>query len=454
MSTPVRPGILSGIRILDFTWKTVGPWAPRLLTHYGAEVIHVERASGWDDHRFNATPSIVTDEPQEAELAGMKKVYADPQFNTHRDESTAAHVPGKTKLYSAPYFNTLHSGKLGISLNTRNPEGLKIVERLIGMSDALVENFSAEVLPNWGLTWERIHALNPKLVYMSSSGFGHTGDWKGYRSFGPTAAAQSGLSLASGLPGKPPAGWGFSYLDVMGGWMGGLALVQGLLQAKKTGKGFYIDYSVTEGAMTMLGTYMLDYQVNGRRTRRPDFPPGNRSVFPAVAPHNTYRCSGKDRVGQDWWVFIACETQAQFEALCHLMGQPSLLLDAKFSTNEARVQHQDELDATIARWTRARRRYDIMQKCQAAGIIAAVVQSAEDRVEYDPQLQHREMFPIINNPDLGDFAYEGYPVKMSRTPAFVHGRAPILAEHNQYVYGDLLGMSETEIASLRERGVI
>ena len=454
MSTPVRPGILSGIRVLDFTWKTVGPWAPRLLTHYGAEVIHIERANGWDDHRFNATPSMVTDAPQAAELPGMKKVYADPQFNTQRDESAAAQVPGKTKLYPAPYFNTLHNGKLAINLNTRNPEGLKIVERLIGMCDALVENFSGEVLSNWGLTWERIHELNPKLVYMSTSGFGHTGDWKGYRSFGPTAAAQSGLSLASGLPGKPPAGWGFSYLDVMGGWMGGLALIQGLLQAKKTGKGFYIDYSVTEGAMTMVGTYMLDFQVNGRRTRRPDFPPGNRSVFPSVAPHNTYRCSGKDRVGQDWWVFIACETQAQFESLARLMGQPDLSLDARFASNEARVANQDELDAIIGLWARARRRYDIMHKCQAAGIIASVIQNAEDRVEYDPQLQHREIFPIINHPELGEVPYEGYPVKMSRTPAFVHGRAPVLAEHNQYVYGELLGMSEAEIASLRERGVI
>ena len=148
----------------------------------------------------------------------------------------------------------------------------------------------------------------------------------------------------------------------------------------------------------MLGTYMLDYQVNGRRTRRPDFPPGNRSIFPCVAPHNTYRCAGKDRNGQDWWVFIACETQAQFESLCALMGQPGLALDPKFATNEARVANQDELDAIIGRWTRARRRYDIMRKCQAAGIISAVVQSAEDRVEYDPQLQHREMHPIINHP--------------------------------------------------------
>ena len=176
--SPVRPGVLSGIRVLDFTWKTVGPWAPRLLTHYGAEVIHVERAGGFDDHRYNATPSIVSDDPPVAQLPRTNKVYSDPQFNTVRDEP-AAPSKGERKLYAAPYFNTLHNGKLAISLNTKNPEGLKIVERLIGKCDALVENFSAEVLPSWGLTWERIHALNPRLVYMSSSGFGHTGDWKG-----------------------------------------------------------------------------------------------------------------------------------------------------------------------------------------------------------------------------------------------------------------------------------
>ncbi len=425
-----QKGVLSGIRVLDFTWKTVGPWAPRLLTHYGAEVIHVERAGGYDDHRFAVHKSITTDKTE-------------PDY-----------VQGEKKLYTDPYFNTLHHGKLAISLNTRSAEGIKLVEKLITQCDAIVENFSAEVFPKWGLTWERIHELNPKIIYMSSSGFGHTGEWQGYRSFGPTAAAQSGLTLASGLPGQPPAGWGYSYLDVMGGWMGGLALMQALLQVKKTGKGMYVDYSVTEGAMTMVGTYMLDYQVNGRRTRRADFPPGNRAVFPQVAPHNTYRCSGHDRVGQHWWVFIACETPAQFEALCAVMGQPQLALDPKFATPEARVKNQDELDAIIGRWTRARRRYDIMRQCQAAGVIAAVVQSAEDRVEYDPQLQHRETFPIINHPELGECPYEGYPPKLSRTPAYVHGRGPTLAEHNRYVYGELLGMSDEAIADLRARGVI
>jgi crotonobetainyl-CoA:carnitine CoA-transferase CaiB-like acyl-CoA transferase len=153
-------------------------------------------------------------------------------------------------------------------------------------------------------------------------------------------------------------------------------------------------------------------------------------------------------------VFIACETQAQFESLCALMNQPQLILDPKFATNEARVKNQDELDTIVGRWTRARRRYDIMRQCQNAGIIAAAIQSAEDRVEYDPQLQHRGVFPIVQHPELGEVPYEGYPAKLSRTPAYVQGRAPTLAEHNQYVYGELLGMSAAEIASLRERGII
>src|SRR5262245_24667396 len=163
--SPVRPGVLSGIRVLDFTWKTVGPWSPRLLTHYGAGMVDVVHAGGYDAHRYNATQSIAVDDPLPARLPGTKKVYSDPQFNTVREAPVAAsEVPGEKKLYAAPYFNTLHHGKLAISLNTKHPEGLNIVERLIGVCDALVENFSGEVLASWGLTWERIHELNRRLV--------------------------------------------------------------------------------------------------------------------------------------------------------------------------------------------------------------------------------------------------------------------------------------------------
>ncbi|MGE0058488.1 MAG: CoA transferase, partial [Dehalococcoidia bacterium] len=223
---------------------------------------------------------------------------------------------------------------------------------------------------------------------------------------------------------------------------------------KKTGKGMYIDNAVTEGAMSLLGTFMLDYQVNGRSTRRPDFPPGNHALNPKVAPHNTYRVSGKDRVGQDWWVFIACETQPQFEALCELMEQPELMLDPRFATNEARVANEDALDAIVAAWVRPRRRYEVMDLCQQRGIIAAAVQSAEDRVEYDPQLRHRGVHPVIEHPELGAFKYEGYPVKFSRTPPFLKGRGPTLREHNDYVFGELLGIPADERERLAAEEVI
>ena len=190
--------------------------------------------------------------------------------------------------------------------------------------------------------------------------------------------------------------------------MGGLALIQGLLKAKKTGKGFYIDYSVTEGAMSMLGTYMLDYQVNGRRTRRPDFPPGNRSIFPAAgaAQHLPLRRQGPQRAGLVGLHRVRDAAAVRVALRAHGPAGSRRSIRSSRPTKRA-WRNQDELDAIIGRWTRARRRYDIMRKCQAAGIIAAVVQSAEDRVEYDPQLQHREMHPIINHPEIGDVRVRG-----------------------------------------------
>jgi len=143
--------------------------------------------------------------------------------------------------------------------------------------------------------------------------------------------------------------------------------------------------------MTMVGTYMLDYQVNGRRTRRPGFPPGNRAVFPQVAPHNTYRCAGNDRVGQHWWVFIACETQAQFEALCALMHQPGLAPCPAVRHQRSACRASNELDAIIGRWTRARR---VTTSCVSARRPHDRRRGAKrgDRVGTIRNLQHREMF--------------------------------------------------------------
>ena len=243
---------------------------------------------------------------------------------------------------------------------------------------------------------------------MSTSGFGHSGAYKAYRSFGPTAAAQSGLSLTSGLPGMPPAGWGFSYMDVMGGWMGGLALIMGLLQARKTGQGSYVDYAVTEGAMSLLGTYMLDFQVNGRTTRRPGFPPGNRSLLPGggAPQHLSLLRQGSRRAGlvgvhrlrDADAVRVALSTHGPAGAV-----SGSTLRDqrgARGQPGRARRHRRPMGQAATALRRHA-------AGARRPGSSPSVVQSAEDRVEHDPQLKHRDMHPVIDHPEIGEFEYEG-----------------------------------------------
>ncbi len=431
----IPKGPLNGIRIIDFTWKAVGPWSSRMLTPYGAEVIHIEPPHEPDDHRWDIRPAV-------GRNFDIQAKHNDHLFGNGAD------------YYSAPYYSQLHNGKLSASLNARSPRGKELLEELIKKSDAVVENFSARVLGNWGLSWERLHELNPKLVYLSTSGFGHEGSLSHYRTYGPIVQAESGLTFTSGLPGREPAGWGYSHMDIAGGWIGGLGLIMALMQARKTGVGTHVDYAVTEGAMTLLGPYFLDYHANGRPTRRPGFPPGNHSEWPGVAPHNTYRCAGIDRQGQDWWVFIACETQEQFEAFANAIGKPELLSDPKFGTMEARKANEAELDEIISTWTAPRRRYEIQDQLQAVGVIAVAVQGPEDRVDYDPQLRHREVYPLIQNPEVGEYEIEGFVPKLSRTPPDNSLRATAVRENEQYVFGDLLGLSESEMATLRSEGVI
>ncbi len=429
-------GPLNGIRIIDLTWKAVGPWSARMLTPYGAEVIHVEPPHEPDDHRWDAR-------------RGQGITMTDHQV-AHTEPGAVPSIP----YYTAPYYSQIHNGKHAVSINTRHPEGKRLFEELVKVSDGLTENFSARVLDNWGLGWERLHELNERLVYLSTSGFGHAGELSHYRTYGPIVQAESGLTFVSGLPGREPAGWGYSHMDICGGWIGGLGFLLALLQAKQTGQGTYVDYAVTEGAMSLLGTYFLDFQANGRPTRRKGFPPGNHSEWPAVAPHNTYRTAGIDRQGQDWWVFIACETQEQWEALVTEMGKPELLSDPRFVTMKDRVANQDVLDEIISTWTAPRRRFDIMTRLQDVGVIAAVVETAEDRVEYDPQLRHRELYPLIQHPEVGEFAYEAFPPKLSRTPPDNSLRGPAVHEHDDYVFGQILGLSERERSDLRAEGVI
>src|SRR5713226_1117347 len=244
---------LSGVRIVDFSWIVAGPQATRILADFGAEVIRIEYEGRIDSTRI-----------------GMTSPPADPASPN-----------------GSGVFNNLNRNKRSATVNLNHPDGLVLIRQLIAVSDAVVENFSSRVMEQKGLSYEAMAAINPGIIYLSLSGFGHTGRDCDYVTWGPTAQALSGLTLMSGLPDAPPAGWGFSYLDHTAGYYGAAALLLALHERNRSGLGQHVDISQVETGMVLAGPVMLDYAVNGRPYSGA---PGNHMTNPSVAPHNSYRC--------------------------------------------------------------------------------------------------------------------------------------------------------------------
>jgi crotonobetainyl-CoA:carnitine CoA-transferase CaiB-like acyl-CoA transferase len=413
---------LANVRVLDFSWIVAGPQATRILADFGADVIRVEFEGRMDSIRL-----------------GMRDPNAPPES------------PDASGM-----FNNFNRNKRSITLNLQHPEGRALFRQLLMVSDVVVENFSATVFERLGWTWETMAAINPGIIYLSLSGYGHLGRDREYVTWGPTAQAVSGLTAMSGLPGHEPAGWGYSYLDHTAGYYGAAAVLLALHHRNRTGQGQYIDLSQIETGMVLAGPAILDYVVNGRGYAAAGGRIGNRSRHPRVAPHNTYRCrvDGPDPHGLGRWVAIACFTEAEWQALVRVMGAPAWAREARFATNAARVAHEDELDAHIEAWTRARDAYEVMLALQAAGVPAGVVQHAADKQERDPQLRARGFYPEADHPVLGRHAFEGMPVTAARTPWRLRHAAPLLGEHTEAVYCHLLGLSRARLAALRAEAAV
>lgn len=403
---------LDDIRILDFSWAMAGPQATRLLADLGADVIRVETA----------------DHPDLARTA----------FGPH------PHGREGYGLDSSGYFNHFNRNKRSISLNMAHPQGPGIAEELIGQSDVVIENFSAGVLAKWGLTFERMRELRGDIIYVSMAGPGHRGPYRDHRTFGPTVQALSGLTYLSGFPDREPAGWGFSYMDHSGGYAAATAILMALYRRDATGDGEWVDLSQIEAAITLTGTSLLDFQVNGRPSRRL----GNRSGHPVAAPHGIYRCADEDEL--DRWVAIACYTDDQWSAFAELAGLPTEGL----GTVLQRLERHDELDKLIEEWTRPRLAHDVQRELQRAGVPAGAVQNNRDLLEHDEQLARRGMYPEITHPLLGTYPTDGNPIRLSRTSPEIRSAAPLFGEHTDGVLAELLGYGEERIAELREAGVL
>jgi len=348
--------ILHNIRILDFTRVLAGPYATRILADFGAEVIKVQ-----------------------------------PLMPEAEDE------------FSRGYYNTWNRNKLGITLNLNKPQGVTLVRRLIGVSDAVVENFTPRVMANWGLDYPSLKKIKPDIIMLSMSTMGNTGAWRDYAGFGPTVQAFSGITYLTSFPGKPPIGLGYSYADHVAGLVAALALLGAMEYRQRTGEGQYIDLSQVEAMSSLLGSAILDYTVSGRQVE----PLGNSSL--QVAPHGVYRCRGDDR-----WCAIAVFSDEEWQGFCRALGNPPWTGDERFATLPGRLENADELDRLVEAWTREHTAEEVMTWLQEQGVVAGVVQAASDLTS-DPQLRARGFFIELDHPELGKTISDGTPIKLSDT---------------------------------------
>jgi crotonobetainyl-CoA:carnitine CoA-transferase CaiB-like acyl-CoA transferase len=300
------------------------------------------------------------------------------------------------------------------------------------------------------LGYGELRKLNPRIIYMQTTGVGKFGVYKDYVSYGPTAQAMSGLTFMSGLPEPlPPAGWGYSYLDHSPGYFGALLMMAALHRQRQSGMGAYIDLSQTETGIMLTGTSLLEYQLTGKPTVRY----GNRMPYLNWSPHGAYRCLGEDN-----WIAISVQTDPQWQGLTEVLGSPQWALDARFAEAAGRKANEDELDRQLASCTMLEERYTLMTRLQARGIPAGVVQKAPDRFDHDPQLRARGYYVDLPHSEIGTWPIEGFPAALSRSPADVGGltgrAAPKLGEDNDYVYRELLGLTADELAALKQEDVI
>jgi benzylsuccinate CoA-transferase BbsF subunit len=393
---------LEGIRILDFTWVVAGPVATRILADHGAEVVKVER---------KVPPPL-----------GNRKTGL--QCDLHRD-------------------------KLSVAINMATPRGVELARQLAAKSDVVIDNFSARVMRAWGMDYESLRAVKPDIICVSMSGLGHTGPRSSYVSYGPTLQALSGYTLLMADEDGQPAGYGYSYADMGGGYTGALAVLIALYNRKRTGAGQFVDLSQFEAVTAVVGTSLLDIAVNGRAQT----PFGYQSQEAPAAPHGVYRCAPRGG-DDDRWIAIAVRSQSEWERFTAALGAPAWSSDPKFRTLYLRMRNRAELDAHVTRWTRERSAEDAMEHLQGARIAAGVVSNGADLCERDPQLTARGFYAPLEGASGASTKVTGIPFRISSGSGAIRMIAPEVGENNAHVLGHILGLSAAEQAELVEQGAV
>lgn len=396
------PRPLQGIRVIELGSLIAGPFAAKTLGEFGADVIKIEPPGMGDPLRSWRTP------------AGG-------------GESMWWHVQSRNKR--------------SVALDLRQPEGQELVRRLAAEADVLIENFRPGTLEQWGLDFETLSSLNPRLIMLRISGYGQTGPLRDLPGFGVIAEAMGGLRHITGTPGQPPVRPGISIGDSLAALHGVIGVLMALYHRDaRGGCGQVVDVALFEAVFNMMEGALPEFD----RYRMVRQPAG--SALPGVAPTNAYPCE------DGRYVLIAGNGDSIFRRLMHLIGREDLGGDPRLASNPGRVGHMATIDAAIARWTRQRGLDEALHALAAARIPAGKIYTIED-IAGDPHYQERDMLRTIQLRDGSQLQVPGVVPKLSRTPGGFEGGGPGLGEHTDEVLRST-GLSDSSLADLRDKGVI
>ena len=396
-------GALAGLRVLDIGNFIAAPFAATLMAEHGAEVFKIELPTVGDHARRLGTPSEA----------------------------------GDTYVWLSEARN-----KKSICLDLRTPEGVEIFKSLVKISDVVCENFQAGTLEKWGLGWDVLSAVNPKLILLRISGYGQTGPYANRPCFGRIANAFGGISFLSGEPDRPPAQPGSATLsDYMAGLFGAFAVQMALRARDRDGTGQVIDVALYDGIFRILDEVAPAYHKGGYVRRR------DGAETPIVVPHSHYPTA------DDRWIAVACTNDRIFGRLAVAMGRPEIIDDPRYATNIARIAHRGEVNGMVADWTSTMTRDEVLERCSKAEVPCGPVYAIDEIFE-DPHYAARGNILYMPDERIGELAIPNVVPRLLGTPGRVASLGPPLGSHTDEILRDLLGLESEKIAALRTRGVI